>query len=69
MPIGTHGRVENERFILDAMIGSLDGRRVLKESISGDVRNAEQLGAELADRLIALGGKEILDEIRNAGQG
>ena len=69
VPIGTHGRVENERFILDAMIGSLDGRRVLKESISGDVRNAEQLGAELADRLIALGGKEILDEIRNAGQG
>ena len=69
VPIGTFGRLEEGVFRLDAMIGSLDGRRVIRDSISGDPKSAERLGMELADRLVAQGGKQILDEIRASGTG
>lgn len=63
VPIGAYGRVEDGQLVLVAMIGSLDGKRMVRGSIKGAPHNAEQLGTTLAEQLLERGGKEILDEI------
>ncbi len=64
IPIGTFGRIENARFFLDALVGSLDGKRIVNGSVSGTPEDAETLGTNLAKELLSNGAKEILEEIR-----
>jgi hydroxymethylbilane synthase len=45
------------------MIASLDGRQVFRDTIAGGVRDAEILGVQLAEKLLAAGAKKILKEI------
>lgn len=68
VPIGTYGRIEKGRFRLDALVGSLDGKRVVKGHIVGNPSHSEKLGIQLAEQLLERGGKKILDEIREAGK-
>lgn len=63
VPIGAFGRIENSQLTLDAMIGSLNGKRMVRGSIKGLPHHAESLGTTLAEQLLDRGGKEILDEI------
>jgi hydroxymethylbilane synthase len=70
IPIGTYGRMEGANepaLVLDAIVGSLDGRKVVKGSIRGNPPHAESLGTQLAETLLADGADEILREIRAAG--
>ena len=46
------------------MVGSLDGKTIIREKISGTQEQCEELGVTLANRLSELGGKAILEEIR-----
>jgi hydroxymethylbilane synthase len=64
IPIGAFGRIENGLFKLDALIGSLDGKRIVRDSIEGKPEDSEKLGIKLAERLLKNGGDEILKEIR-----
>ena len=64
IPIGAYGRMEKGTFLLDAVIGSLDGKRSVRAAVKGNPGDAERLGVSLAEKLIAEGGEEILDEIR-----
>lgn len=66
VPIGTYGRIEEGRIILDAVIGSLDGRFVFRGRASGDRNASEQVGIGLAVELLEKGADRILDEIRNS---
>lgn len=46
---------------LTAMIGSSDGRRIVRESVTGsNGQSASQLGTDLAEHLLAAGGRELL---------
>ena len=64
VPIGTYGRIEENEFKLDALIGSLDGKKVVRGKIRGAPEQAEELGKELAKTLYESGGDEILERIR-----
>jgi hydroxymethylbilane synthase len=64
IPIGAYGRIEKGTFHLDAIIGSLDGKRSVRSSIQGSPDNSETLGVTLAEKLLADGGEAILDDIR-----
>ncbi len=69
VPIGTYGRIGVDAegkpvLVLDALVGSLDGTRVVRDSLSGSPEQAEGLGATMARRLLAQGAESILDEIR-----
>ncbi len=71
VPIGTYGRLEgtrggNPELRLDAVVGSLDGRTVVRGSIRGAPEEGESLGKELAEKLLAEGAETILQEIRAA---
>lgn len=62
-PIGVHGRVDAQvdRMRLDAFIGLPDGSEWVRDSVEGDSTEPTALGAELAQRLIGAGGRELLD--------
>ena len=71
VPIGTFARMEKGspfQLHLDAVVGSLDGRRLVRGKIHGDPAGAEAIGGKLAETLLAGGADRILRDIR-AGSG
>jgi hydroxymethylbilane synthase len=66
IPIGTYGRIESGSFKLEAMVGSLDGKKIVRGSIQGKPEESAALGVSLAKELLSKGAKEILDEIRKS---
>jgi hydroxymethylbilane synthase len=66
IPIGAYGQIREDGIRIDAVIGSLDGKRVVRGTKGGPVAEAEKVGIELAEELMRLGGKEILEEIRSS---
>ncbi len=69
VPIGTYGRLGADgRLALDAVVGSLDGKTVVRGKTSGDPAEAERLGTRLADQLISDGAGQILQEIRGVSR-
>jgi len=48
--------------VLEGLIGSLDGRVVIRERMAGSVAAFAALGANLAERILAEGGRALLDE-------
>jgi hydroxymethylbilane synthase len=66
VPIGTYARIVDGRLELDAIVGSLDGKTIVKGTIGGSPSQSESLGTKLAERLLLDGAEEILREIRGA---
>jgi hydroxymethylbilane synthase len=48
---------------VDGLVGSTDGKRLIRHHVEGPIENAESLGIELAEILLDKGAKEILDEV------
>jgi hydroxymethylbilane synthase len=63
VPIGVNTKIEDETLILTGMVASLDGKKLVKDTISGKPSEAEQLGRELASVLRNAGAGEILAAI------
>lgn len=49
--------------IIDGLVGSISGDRIIKGRIEGSPNDAEILGIKLAENLLSRGAKEILDEV------
>lgn len=64
VPIGAYGRVQDGNLKLDAMVGSLNGSRLIRDSVSGPAENYEFLGRELAEKLLQQGAHDILRTLR-----
>ena len=60
VPVAGHAIVDGEQLRMQALIGSPDGSRSVRDRIEGSCRDAETLGVQLAERLLAQGGREIL---------
>jgi hydroxymethylbilane synthase len=63
IPIAGHATLKGDRIILDGLIASVDGRRLLRGSVQGNLSEAETLGQGLAETLRGRGGDAILQEI------
>jgi hydroxymethylbilane synthase len=63
VPIAANAELEGGELRLTAFIGSVDGGKSVKGSVTGPAGRYDALGTELADRLLADGGREILDEV------
>lgn len=63
VPIAAHGTVNGETLTLVGFIASVDGKETVRDTISGAVGDAVKMGRELADRLLAAGGKAILEDV------
>jgi len=65
VPIAGLARITAAGLELEALVGTLDGRRLLRDRILGAPAMAEQLGRELGERLLDQGAADILREIRH----
>lgn len=62
VPIAAYGEVDEKNIKLTAMVSSIDGKRFIKESSLSSLYKAEQLGLEVAERLLLNGADEIIRE-------
>ncbi len=69
VPIGAMAVIENEHLALEGMVGNIDGTVVFRDRIEGHFTEAEELGTRLADSLIGLGARELLENTRAAAEG
>lgn len=63
VPVGVYASPEEAGLRVEAVIASLDGRRLYRDHLSGAWADAEALGKELADKLLAAGGLAIMHEL------
>ena len=62
VPIAAHGIVEDNQLFLRAMVALPDGSESISTEVRGDLTNAQELGRQAADDLLAQGGQCILEE-------
>ncbi len=63
VPIAAFARTAGATLQIDGLVGTIDGKRILRERAEGRVEEAESLGTKLADILLSKGAKAILDEV------
>lgn len=67
VPIGGYAELRGKRLRLRGLVGDPDGSRVIRDDIEGLATQAEQLGAQLAEKLLARGARAILDKVYGRG--
>jgi hydroxymethylbilane synthase len=60
-PIGVRAAVGSETMRIDAFVGLPDGSEWIRDRVDGPATEPALLGAELAQRLLATGARDILD--------
>jgi hydroxymethylbilane synthase len=55
LPIAAHATINGDALTLDGLVAKPDGSEIWRDSLSGTLDNAEQLGSTLATKLIARG--------------
>jgi hydroxymethylbilane synthase len=76
VPIAAYSRIEQRgensefgiqnsksKIVMDGMVGSISGDRIIKGHIEGRTDHAESLGITLAEDILSRGAKEILDKV------
>jgi hydroxymethylbilane synthase len=63
VPIAAHATLSEGRLRLEGLVASVDGRRLVRDSVEGPVASARELGRRLAEQLLRQGGEAILNEI------
>jgi hydroxymethylbilane synthase len=63
VPIAAHATVHGDTLTMDALVASVTGSRLVRDSIQGPAADAQALGVALAERLLTGGGEAILKEI------
>ena len=66
VPIASFAQLENDEITLRALVGTVDGTRIIRSELTGNSHAAEQLGITAAEDLLSRGAAEILDELRAA---
>jgi len=59
--IGAHAKIFHGQMHLSAMVGSLDGKNILREKMHGDFQHAKDLGNAVANALLDKGAKKIIE--------
>lgn len=65
VPIGAYARLEDGMLIMDGVVGSVDGKIILRDHMEGVAADPEGLGHAMVERLLALGAGEVLAQIRD----
>ena len=63
VPVAALAHVSEDALVLEAFIGMPDGTRLVRERATGRRAEAEELGKALGARLLAAGGREILERL------
>jgi len=63
VPIAAFGKIANGTLLLEGLISSLDGKKIIRDRIEGNPEEAEKIGLLLAEKLLNAGGTAILEGI------
>jgi hydroxymethylbilane synthase len=63
VPIAAFARIDGTTLLVDGLVGTIDGKKLIRHHVEGPIEKAESLGVELAVILLGKGAKEILDEV------
>lgn len=63
VPIAGFCTIDNNLLTLTGLVASVDGKEVIKKTATGPADQPELLGRNLAEELLAMGGKAILEEV------
>jgi hydroxymethylbilane synthase len=61
IPVAAYARLDRDVIEIDGLVASLDGRRIVRDSIRQNLEKADSSAALLADRILSRGGREILE--------
>jgi hydroxymethylbilane synthase len=66
VPIAAHGKTEGAVICLHGLVASLDGKSILRDSVTGPEDQAESMGIDLAERLLFKGADRLLSQLLSA---
>lgn len=66
LPIAAYAEISGNHINLSGLVGSIDGKRMIRDSVSGATGAAAELGLQLAETLLDQGADEILRELVHA---
>ncbi|WP_284139740.1 MULTISPECIES: hydroxymethylbilane synthase [unclassified Virgibacillus] len=62
VPIGGYAFLDKDEIVLTALVGTPDGKTILKETVRGN--DPEKVGQEAAEKLIEQGAKTIVEKVK-----
>jgi hydroxymethylbilane synthase len=65
-PIAAHAELQGTQLTLSGLVAEPDGSRLLRDTLSGSVAQARELGFELAERVMQAGAGPLLERLRHA---
>ena len=66
VPIGSYAELTGDTLYLRGLVGAVDGSVIIHDEVTGLVSEAESLGKQLADKLLAKGAGDILKAVYDA---
>ena len=63
LPIAAYAKKTGEEILIGGLVGSVDGRVMIRHEMRGPAADFGILGRELADHILAQGGRAILDQV------
>lgn len=63
VPIAAFAQIQEDRMILEGLVGSVDGKNLIRTKIEGRSEQFRDIGEQAADELIKLGARDILRKV------
>jgi hydroxymethylbilane synthase len=67
VPVACYSEVSGNHIRLTGLVASVDGKQLLRDSLECNLNVANVHAGQLAERLLSIGGREILDGIKRRG--
>ena len=65
IPIAASGRIEKNIFTITGLVATVNGATIIRNTMSGPEEDSEMVGTKLAESLLSMGAKEILEDLKN----
>lgn len=63
IPVGVFAKIDGDIMTVHALIATVDGQKIVRDSMTAPLEKIDGLGKNLAQRLLEGGGRTILDEL------
>ncbi|MGZ3635339.1 MAG: hydroxymethylbilane synthase [Syntrophales bacterium] len=67
LPVAAYGVTDGNNLTVTGLLGSVDGKELIKDEVKGISGDAGVLGISLAERILSKGGQAIMDEVYRKG--
>ncbi len=64
VPIAAFGETDAENFTLTGLVSDIDGKTMIRETLTGTPDSSEKIGIDLAEKLLTMGAREILESLK-----